>query len=211
MTNAEQSLLQLMTNRLASFSLQRQLPKDDGIDDAAVLLAVTREELNPKIILTKRAEHLNSHSGEVAFPGGKWERDDTDLLYTALRESHEEINLPPENVEVVANLPLNHTRHNMRVTPYVGLVDPAQPLQANPNELDAVFQVPLRYLLDQANLEVHRFTGPDYSLLMPCYIYEGFYIWGFSLMVLVEFLNLTFDAGIRLNYPDKIRLTRDSQ
>ena len=67
--------------------------------EAAILLALTCEQDDPKIILTKRAEHLRSHAGEVAFPGGKWEPGDNDLLMTALRETHEEIDLPPESVE----------------------------------------------------------------------------------------------------------------
>ena len=91
----------------------------------------------------------------------------------------------------------------MRVSSYVGLVSPEQSFTANPDELDAVFRVPLRYFLDQSNLTVERFTGPDYSLRMPCYIYQGYRIWGFSLVVLINFLNLTLDAGINLYYPDK--------
>jgi len=122
---------------------------------------------------------------------------------TALRETHEEIDFPPESVEVIASLPVNQTRHSMRVSSYVGLVSPEQSFTANPDELDAVFRVPLRYFLDQSNLTVERFTGPDYSLRMPCYIYQGYRIWGFSLVVLINFLNLTLDAGINLYYPDK--------
>ncbi len=196
-------MLSLITHRLESLPIRRSMPIDDELGEAAILLALTCEQDDPKIILTKRAEHLRSHAGEVAFPGGKWEPGDNDLLMTALRETHEEIDLPPESVEVIASLPVNQTRHNMRVSSYVGLVSPEQSFTANPDELDAVFRVPLRYFLDQSNLTVERFTGPDYSLRMPCYIYQGYRIWGFSLVVLINFLNLTLDAGINLYYPDK--------
>ena len=199
-------MLNIITQRLNALPVERIMPLDDEWGEAAVLLAVTMDQVDPEIILTKRAEHLNSHRGEVAFPGGKWESGDADLLATALRETHEEIDLSPDLVEVLASLPVNKTRHSMRVRPYVGLVSSNVILTANPDELDAVFRVPLRYFLDQSNLTVGHFVGSDYNLHMPCYIYQGYRIWGFSLLVLVDFLNLTLDANIQLNYPDGVNL-----
>lgn len=202
-------MLKLITEKLASLPIERIQPVDDELGEAAILLVLVNDPENPKIILTKRAEHMNSHRGEVAFPGGKWDEGDTDLLMTALRETEEEIDLPPDSVEVVAGLPSYFTRHNMRVKPYVGLIAEGLPLKANPDELDAVFVVPLQYFLDPSNLTVDHFTGSDYSLRMPCYIYQGYRIWGFSLVVLTDFLNLTLNAGIRLDYPDRENLRPD--
>ena len=178
-------MLRLITEQLASLPVERSLPVDDEMGEAAILLALVNDPGDPKIILTK------------------WEEDDTDLLMTALRETEEEIGLHPSSVNVIASLPANFTRHSMRVSPYVGIVPPGLLLTANPSELDAVFDVPLRYLLDPSNLKVDHFTGPDYSLRMPCYIYQGYRIWGFSLVVLTDFLNLTLNAGIELHYPDR--------
>lgn len=199
-------MLKQITESLKSTPVDRLAPFGDEGVDAAILIPLTLEWDDPKIILTKRAEHLNSHSGEVAFPGGKWESEDEDLLMTALRETWEEIDLAPEQVSVIAGLPVNRTRHLLRVKPYVGLIEPRLPLVPNPEELDAVFEVPVRYFLDPANLTVDHFSGEDYSLDMPCYIFEGFRIWGFTLVVLVDFLNRTLDAGIRLHYPDRVSL-----
>lgn len=203
-------MLKLITKGLSSLAVERSLPVDDELGEAAILLALTKDVDDPRIILTKRAEHLNSHRGEVAFPGGKWEEGDTDLLMTALRETEEEIGLPVSEVEVIASLPVNYTRYNMRVRSYVGLIPGGLSLVANPEELDAVFDVPVKYFLDQANLTVDRFTSPSYSLDMPCYIYEGYRIWGFSLVVLTDFLNLSLNAGINLHYPDKDNLRPDT-
>jgi len=199
-------MLKKITDSLKPVPLERLAPWGDEGVDAAILILLTREVHDPKIILTKRAEHLNSHSGEVAFPGGKWEPGDDDLLATALRETWEEIDLDIDQAEVLAGLPVNRTRHLLRVKPYVGLIEPALPLVANPEELDAVFEVPVSYFLDVSNLTVDHFSGEDYSLDMPCYIYEGYRIWGFTLAVLVDFLNLTLDAGLRLHYPDRVSL-----
>lgn len=181
-------------------------PIDDELGEAAILLALTQNQENPGIIFTKRAEHLNSHRGEVAFPGGKWEEGDSDLLATAMRETEEEIGLPPQQVNMIASLPVMKTRHQVRVRPYVGLIPEGLSLVANPAELDAVFEVPVRYLLDPSNLTTDHFVGPDYSLRMPCYIYQSYRIWGFSLVVLTDFLNLTLNAGIHLHYPDRVDL-----
>lgn len=199
-------MLKKITDSLKPIPVERLEPREGEEVEAAILIPLTREHSDPKIILTKRAEHLNSHRGEVAFPGGKWEPGDDDLLVTALRETWEEIDLSADQVRVLAGLPVNRTRHLMRVKPYVGLIEPSLPLVPNPEELDAVFEVPVRYFLDPANLTVDHFSGEDYSLDMPCYIYEGFRIWGFTLVVLVDFLNLTLDAGIRLHYPDRVSL-----
>lgn len=199
-------MLKQITDSLKSIPVDRIPPLGKEGVDAAILIPVTREAGDPKIILTKRAEHLNSHSGEVAFPGGKWEPGDEDLLATALRETCEEIALHPEQVRVIAGMPVNRTRHLLRVKPYVGLIEPQLPLVPNPEELDAVFEVPVSYFLDPANLRVDHFSGEDYSLDMPCYIYGGYRIWGFTLVVLVDFLNQTLNAGIRLRYPDRVNL-----
>lgn len=199
-------MLKLIIKGLSSLAVERSLPVGDELGEAAILLALTKDVDNPRVILTKRAEHLNSHRGEVAFPGGKWEEGDTDLLMTALRETEEEIGLPVSQIEVIASLPVNYTRYNMRVRSYVGLIPPGLSLVANLEELDVVFDVPVKYFLDQKNLTVDHFTGPGYSLDMPCYIYEGYRIWGFSLVVLTDFLNLSLSAGITLHYPDKDNL-----
>jgi len=173
---------------------------------AAVLLALTQSETNPHIVLTQRAMHMNSHRGEVAFPGGKWDATDSSLLFTALRESEEEIGLPTSEVEVIGQLPTRRTRLDLLVTPFVGLFDPQVSLQPNLEELDSVFQVPLSFFLDTDNLTADIFTGPDYKLKMPCYIFQDntqkYRIWGFTLGVLVDFLNKTLNANIKLQYPD---------
>lgn len=195
-------MLKRITEGLNAMPVDRIRPFGEQQLEAAILIALTREPDNPKIIFTKRAEHLNSHRGQVAFPGGKWEPGDEDLLVTALRETWEEIDLPPKKVQVIAGLPVSRTRQLMGVKPYVGLIEAGLPLIANPEELDAVFEVPVAYFLDPRNLTVDYFVGPDYALNMPCFIYDDYRIWGFSLVVLTDFLNLALDAGIRLVYPD---------
>lgn len=196
-------MLETVIRNLTVFPLTERQPLADQ-REAAVLLALT-DEAEPQIVLTRRAVHLNDHPGEVALPGGMWESSDTSLLDTVLRESQEEINLSPAEVDLIATLPTRATRLGIRVTPFVGLIPSGLPLQPELSELDAVFNVPLSHLLDTGNLGQQMFSLLGGEHLMPCYRFEDYPIWGFTLSVLADFLNQSLDAGIELVYPSAIR------
>jgi 8-oxo-dGTP pyrophosphatase MutT (NUDIX family) len=112
------------------------------------------------VLLTQRTAHLSSHSGQIAFPGGKRDADDADDIATALREAHEEIGLEPRYVEVLGALPLYTTGSAFHVTPIVALVQPELSIAANPGEVDDVFEVPLAFLMNPAN---HRHHVVDWA------------------------------------------------
>ncbi|HEY7884036.1 MAG TPA: CoA pyrophosphatase, partial [Cellvibrionaceae bacterium] len=117
----------------------------EGFHRQAAVLVPIVTLANPELILTRRAAHLASHAGEIAFPGGRWEPDDQTLLHTALRESHEEIALPPHAVIPLGTLPVYCTRAGVRVTPVVGLVPEQQAFVPQLAELDSIFTVPLHF------------------------------------------------------------------
>lgn len=191
-------LIKKITQRLQQRPVELVQPAG-GVREAAVLVALTREP-DPHVVFIKRAAHLTNHSGEVAFPGGMWEPGDRHLLHTALRECEEEVALPARAVQVIAKLPQQTTRVGIPVTPYVGLFDPQHQLSPDPAELDAVFRVPLSFLLDQKNMELRPFDVFDGRHNLSCFHYEGYTIWGFTLVVLVKFLNEGLMAGLELNY-----------
>jgi 8-oxo-dGTP pyrophosphatase MutT (NUDIX family) len=97
------------------------LETDARFPEAAVLLPITRSD-EPELVLTLRASSLSTHGGEVAFPGGRRDPEDPDLVFTALREAEEEIGLPPGLVEVVGPLSPLISKHGIKVTPYVGVI-----------------------------------------------------------------------------------------
>jgi 8-oxo-dGTP pyrophosphatase MutT (NUDIX family) len=165
-------------------------------NQAAVLIALTDRASGPEVLLTKRAEHLSSHSGEVSFPGGKWDDNDETLLQTALRESEEEIGLEPSVVEVLAPLQSGITRWGIKVTPFVGIVPDQVTLTPNPGELDAVFRVPISFFLADQRIRTDLYRRSEGMFWAPAYDFEGFEIWGFTARILVDFLNRGFDAGI---------------
>lgn len=121
---------------------------------ASVLIPlVMREQLT--VLLTQRTEHLSSHSGQVAFPGGKADPDDADAVATALREAQEEIGLDPRHVEVIGSMPTYTTGSAYVVTPVVALVHPDMALVLNAYEVADAFEVPLQYLMNPAHHRHH--------------------------------------------------------
>ena len=166
---------------------------------AAVLLAITDDKDNPEVILTRRSLHMHTHKGQVAFPGGKAEDDDADLVATALREAYEEVALKPQSVIVVGQMGQVLSRQGFLVTPIVGVVPAAVINQLIPNldELDRIFTVPLSFFID---------TKPVMDALpiiagvkqVPSFYYDEYRIWGMTAFILAEFVNLVYDARIDL-------------
>lgn len=122
--------------------------------DASVLVPIVLRE-QPTVLLTVRSARLSSHSGQVAFPGGKRDPQDVSAEATALREAQEEIGLEPQNVEVLGRLPTYVTGSSFVITPVVGLVHPQSSYFPNPGEVSDLFEVPLSFLLNPAHHERH--------------------------------------------------------
>ena len=122
---------------------------------ASVLVAIVMRS-EPTILLTERTTHLSTHSGQVAFPGGKRDDTDRDAAHTALREAQEEIGLDPARVQVLGMLPTYTTGTRFIVTPVVSLVDVSHVVTANPHEVADVFEVPLAFLMNPAHHRRHE-------------------------------------------------------
>jgi 8-oxo-dGTP pyrophosphatase MutT (NUDIX family) len=116
---------------------------------AAVLIAVTDRD-EPGVILTVRREHLRTHAGQIAFPGGRLDPGE-DAISAALREAYEEILLDPATVEVIGSIEPYHTVTDYRVTPVIGVIQPDLPLEPQEHEVADWFEAPLSHLLDPAN------------------------------------------------------------
>ncbi|WP_298187632.1 CoA pyrophosphatase [uncultured Pseudomonas sp.] len=165
---------------------------DTHYPEAAVLVPITRSD-EPEVVLTLRASGLSTHSGEVAFPGGRRDPEDADLIQTALREAEEEIGLPPGLVEIVGPLSALVSRHGIQVTPYVGLVPDFVEYQPNDAEIAAVFAVPLAFFRDDPRETTHRIDYLGRSWYVPSYRYGEYKIWGLTAIMLIELVNLVFD------------------
>ena len=157
---------------------------------AAVLLGLVMHDV-PTVLLTQRTAHLSTHSGQIAFAGGKCDPHDVDAAATALREAQEEVGLEPAQVQVLGVLPEYVTGSAFHVTPVVGLIAPDRVLQPNPHEVEDVFEVPLAYLMNPAHhrWHVHEFEGVQRQWLsMPYQDGERLrFIWGATAGMLRNF------------------------
>lgn len=167
---------------------------------AAVLMPITCCS-QPELVLTLRAEGLSTHGGEVAFPGGRRDPEDPDLLHTALRESQEEVGLQPELVQVAGPLSQLVSRHGIEVTPYVGLVPQGFKYQANEGEIASIFSVPLEFFAEDCRETTHRIDYLGKSWYVPCYRFDDYKIWGLTAVMVVELVNLLYDRDLRLDVP----------
>lgn len=123
---------------------------------ASVLLPIVMRE-RPTVLLTERTMHLSTHSGQIAFPGGKADEDDVNATATALREAQEEIGLDPVFVQVLGTLPHYVTGSAFIITPVIALVLPGFMLTPNAYEVADVFEVPLEFLMNPAHHRRHAF------------------------------------------------------
>ncbi len=121
---------------------------------AAVLLPLVLRE-SVQVLLTQRSAQLSSHAGQIALPGGRVDADDRDAVAAALREAQEEVGLPPDRVEVLGTLPRYRTGSAFDITPVVALVQPDWVVRPNAREVDAVFEVPLSFLMNPAHHRRH--------------------------------------------------------
>jgi 8-oxo-dGTP pyrophosphatase MutT (NUDIX family) len=172
------------------FDLNPGLEPADRVRRAAVLVPLIEREDGPTVLFTQRTAHLAAHAGQISFPGGALEPGDPDERTTALRETREEVGIRPEQVELLGRLDPYMTRTGYKVTPFVGLVHPPVAIEADPYEVADVFEVPLDFLIDSANLQRHSrelFGKPRYFYAIP---YGDRYIWGATAGMLVNLMEV---------------------
>ncbi len=154
---------------------------------AAVLLAV-RDTPEPRVVFTLRRDDLEHHAGQVSLPGGRIEASDAGVVAAALRESREEIALDSAAVEPIGYLDCLETISGFCVTPVVARLAPDATLVPQPAEVAQVFEVPLRFLLDPANLRQVGFHWRDQRRTVYEYVGVAPRIWGATALMLVNLL-----------------------
>jgi 8-oxo-dGTP pyrophosphatase MutT (NUDIX family) len=151
---------------------------------AAVLIAIT-DRADPGVILTVRREHLRTHAGQIAFPGGRLDEGEEPVA-AALREAHEELGLDPALVELAGRLDEYRTVTGYVVTPVIGVVPPELPLQPHEHEVADWFEAPLAYLLDATNQQVETAVFAGLERRYWQIGWNGRRIWGATAAMLVN-------------------------
>ena len=153
------------------------IAQERPIRPAAVLIPIV-DHAEPTVLLTQRAAHLNDHAGQISFPGGKIDATDATPLDAALREAEEEIGLAREFIDPIGYLDLYATGFGFRILPTLARIKPGFELRINETEVDDAFEVPLAFLMNPANHQLHakEFRGIErHYYAMP---FAERYIWG---------------------------------
>ena len=143
----------------------------------------------PEIVLTRRAEHLPQHPGQVSFPGGAAEEHDDTAVQTALREAQEEIGLPPEAVRPIGFLDRMDTISDFRVLPVVALVTPPVEWILDEREVAEVFTIPLSVGLDASRYQAREYERHGRTYTIHTLNWDGYTIWGATAAMLMNLIS----------------------
>jgi 8-oxo-dGTP pyrophosphatase MutT (NUDIX family) len=154
---------------------------------AGVLVPIMERPEGLSVLLTQRAAHLRHHAAQASFPGGRMEPQDTDVLATALRETHEEIGVEPDQVEVIGYLRAMPTITGFAVTPVVGLVPGDLELDIDRTEVEYTFEVPLDFLLEEGNDQLAEREWEGRRFRLREFHYGGERVWGATAYMLLAF------------------------
>ncbi len=168
-------------------------PRPNALRPAAVLVGlIPRGPDDFHVLLTKRADDLAAHAGQVSFPGGRIDATDLSPLAAALREAQEEIGLAPNLIEPIGYLDTYETGTGFRILPVVGLVAPDAEFVPHPGEVSAIFDVPLRFLMDPKNHVRHAREYGGQTRHFFAFPYQDYYIWGATAGMLVNLWERVF-------------------
>jgi 8-oxo-dGTP pyrophosphatase MutT (NUDIX family) len=152
--------------------------RGNDLTPAAVLIPLIVYGNELKILLTQRTAHLYDHPGQISFPGGRTDPQDSSATDTALREAEEEIGLPASRVEVLGSLPHYLTITGYQVTPVVSLVDAGHAYAPDEFEVADIFEVPMAYLMNPHHHEQRMWESPQGHRRFYAMPYENKFIWG---------------------------------
>ncbi len=158
---------------------------------AAVLMPIFELDDDLHLVYIRRSDHVDSHRGQVAFPGGRVDPTDETLLHTALREAREEVGIEPESVDLLGCFEGTVARSSeIHVTPFVGVIPAAHGLRADPKEVAAIFFVPMSALEDSSYRGTYRFRRDSGTVTEhPAIFYNDQVIWGLTLRFTEELLD----------------------
>jgi 8-oxo-dGTP pyrophosphatase MutT (NUDIX family) len=168
-----------------SSSISTKLESDEKYRLASVLVVIYGE--NPIVVMTEKPKHMKFHAGEISFPGGKFDANDSDLLETALRETSEEIGLTITRDQVIGQLESVITLNSgFLITPFVSVIDEIPPLSAN-SEVEQIFHIPLETFLKTMAPD----PDPSHNIIQEMYTfeYQNQIVWGASARILKQIQN----------------------
>ncbi len=176
------------------FSSKKSIP-------AGVLFPLFFKEGQAHLLFTKRTDHLEHHKGQIAFPGGKRDKTDANMLETTLRETREEVGITENDIEILGQADRFQTNTYFLITPYVGVFPYPYPYTVSPGEIERLIEVPLLHLLRDDVFETKPFEKNGIIWQVHYYYFGDDTIWGVTGFLLSRFLSLVFDLERPLHLP----------
>jgi len=169
---------------------ERKMIENLSFSRAAVLVPIFNKGEDCHILFTKRTDQVKYHKGQISFPGGGFDQEDSDLERTALRESSEEIGLQEGDVQIIGVLDDTVTVSEFIVTPFVGFFPYPYPFKLSDIEIAELIEVPLSSLLDERCYAEREIIERDWKEVVQSYQYGNHIIWGTTARILKQFLEL---------------------
>lgn len=159
---------------------------------AAVLILLVKDDDDWKIVYTRRTTGVRTHQGEVSFPGGSYEKGDDTMVQTALRETFEEIGVEPECIRILGGLDPIRTISNFMVYPFVGIMECVPEFVINPDEVERLFMIPLKWLENHENFyeQDHLVENRFVRKVIHYHDYEGEHLWGLTARITQQLLEI---------------------
>ena len=175
--------------------LESHLPKTQsilnaGLIPASVIVLIINVYPIYKILFNKRTYNVQDHKGEISFPGGRKDKNDLNLLSTALREFEEEMGISYVNIDIIGRLSDVVTSSNYLITPYVATTNSKLNFSPNPKEVDLIIEIPITELRKYENLRSEVRVTNNEPIKYNCYSYQGNFIWGATARILTELLTM---------------------
>ena len=192
----EAMLYRKLKQALAQRVKQTVTITDGPLSPAAVLIPLYERDGEYYVLLTKRTETLVHHRGQICFPGGAVHHKDRNLQDTALRETFEEIGVPPADVQLLGELDnMGTVTSNFLITPFVGVIPYPCSFTVSQDEIDELVEVPLASLADESNYREEEYVIGDNTYTGSIFDYEGKVIWGATARILKQLLEIIADCG----------------
>jgi 8-oxo-dGTP pyrophosphatase MutT (NUDIX family) len=168
------------------------MPNDGKFSMAAILIPLVMHNSEWHLVFTRRTNFVSTHQNEVSFPGGSFEPSDINLENTALRETKEEIGISNEKIEILGALQPLTTITNFSVFPFVAIMAWPTIMKINNCEVDSVFTIPLKWLMDDGNHYEEDYHNEKYGIRRVIHYkdFQGEHLWGFTAKVVRELLNI---------------------
>jgi 8-oxo-dGTP pyrophosphatase MutT (NUDIX family) len=152
--------------------------------ESAVIIPLIARPFGWSVLLTQRSQFLRHHPGQICFPGGKMDPDDTSLRDTALRELQEELHIPANQAHVLCRLPSINTSTGYRIHPFIARIDPAASVIPSAQEIAHVFEIPLRSVLDPQRFTIWSILRKGKQHRIRGITVDGWFIWGATANIL---------------------------